>query len=352
MFENIASHMRRFSKGSLEEYEIRLFEHLKAEFDVNTNDSDEAQKARLKAQEIINKYMSDPSTLTDGDVYELDLLLMDMARPEELRVRAPGLRAKYIELGGSSPGPEVKDEIPDSGIPQLRAQLKSYVRFLHWTYVFGPIRELWRMRFIHRAIWVVLLTTIVWALALWLTRCVDKPFLGVLATVVYAGMIGGTVSATIRLGEIPTGGDPLSSIHTLRNTRAILNFSPMLGGIFALVLLLLFLGGVFEGVIFPKFAKLAMVAGEAEKPLQWKFASSLLPERSVDFALLFLWSFIAGFAEKFVPDALDRLVTRAKKGEDEPRTPDAPNADELARKAAAAAMKVAVAEKKAAGNQD
>jgi hypothetical protein len=46
------------------------------------------------------------------------------------------------------------------------------------------------------------------------------------------------------------------------------------------------------------------------KPAWW-FWQHLLPIAPMDYAKLFLWCFISGFAERFIPDMIDNLVDRA-----------------------------------------
>ena len=42
------------------------------------------------------------------------------------------------------------------------------------------------------------------------------------------------------------------------------------------------------------------------------FIEQLQPENTLDWGKLLVWSFIAGFAERFVPDTLDRLIARSE----------------------------------------
>ena len=42
----------------------------------------------------------------------------------------------------------------------------------------------------------------------------------------------------------------------------------------------------------------------------WRFTDGTYPISGKDYALLIIWSFLAGFLERLVPDALNRLVTK------------------------------------------
>jgi hypothetical protein len=243
-----------------------------------------------------------------------------VASSGELRAGAPGLYQRYCAERGEAVDPsDPAMKCPPSGKPEdpveiecLRARLQQILRALHWSYTFGPLREKRRVRLIEEAMLVMVFATAVLAGILILLRNIDNgqghPFFAVLATAVYAGIMGGMVSCTRRLSEVPTSGDALGSIYALKNSRYVLYFAPLTGAVFAVVTMLLFMGQVLKGMVFPSFPDLAATGAVSG---QWQFTRYLLPASSKDYALLFLWCFIAGFAERFIPDTLTDLTQRA-----------------------------------------
>ena len=79
--------------------------------------------------------------------------------------------------------------------------------------------------------------------------------------------------------------------------------SPIFGGLFAIVLYAVFVSGIIQGELFPKFK-----GTEDEFSTPYEFADKTLPATNSDLSKAILWAFIAGFAEGFVPNFIDKLV--------------------------------------------
>jgi hypothetical protein len=310
------------SDEKAEDYDVAFLEHLQAEaITESTLDySKDPESARTKIKEILQKYEKDKSSLTKADLYAIDRLVLAMAPADELRAEAPALYQRYCDERGEVVDPNdpaMKRPVPGQPedpkeLESLRARLRQILRSLHWSYALSPLREKRRVELIVDSMWLMVAATAVLGLCLWWSRASNQgqghPFFAVLAAVVYAGIMGGAVSCTRRLGDVPTKGDALGSIYALTNSRYVLFFAPLTGAVFAVVTMLLFIGGALSGGAFPNFSPLTAtgpVGGE------WTFSHSLLPVASKDYALLFLWCFISGFAERFIPDTLTQITQRA-----------------------------------------
>jgi len=145
-------------------------------------------------------------------------------------------------------------------------------------------------------------------------------------TVACAGIIGGCVSMLQRIQSAPTEGDALFNLAALTNGWIGLSLSPLYGAIFASLLFILFAGGILKGSVFPTIetagAKVEQTAPGTATPAATPPPQGVLkaedflkqtgPKDGVSFALLMIWSFIAGFAERLVPDTLNRLVAKTE----------------------------------------
>jgi hypothetical protein len=74
-----------------------------------------------------------------------------------------------------------------------------------------------------------------------------------------------------------------------------------------MILAFLFASGLLSGALFPKVSVIS------KPPDGLPLFLPLNSINDVSFAMLMVWSFVAGFAERLIPDALDRLATQAEK---------------------------------------
>jgi len=134
----------------------------------------------------------------------------------------------------------------------------------------------------------------------------------VLVVVVLLGILGAFFSALTRLYKVDEAGAALIS-PTVEHLggRYLLMYSfvpPVIGAIAAVVLYLIFLAKLVEGGLFPN---ISCVAGNCETIQD--MMHSYLPATPPDFGKVMVWSFVAGFSERLVPDLLQTLVVRQGK---------------------------------------
>jgi hypothetical protein len=121
--------------------------------------------------------------------------------------------------------------------------------------------------------------------------------------VFFVGIIGGFVGLQRTLRKLTKA--ELKSLNS-----SVFNFllSPLVGGVLALVLYVLFISGLLAGDLFPKF-----VHGTPVNDMTAIF--SVHGEGPKDYAKLFFWSFVAGYSERFVTNIIGRFEQRASEEE-------------------------------------
>jgi hypothetical protein len=126
----------------------------------------------------------------------------------------------------------------------------------------------------------------------------DRTFLAPLVFV--AGLVGGFVSIQQRLPTVR-----LTELRELSKSWISILLIPINGGIFALVLMLLFLSGILKGSLFPEYNE----SNLSEGFLNW--SRNAIPTTGTGIAKLLFWSFAAGFSERFVPQIIRKTTEKA-----------------------------------------
>jgi hypothetical protein len=278
------------------------------------------EKAKNLAYELVKRAEAG-ETMTWGDAYMLDTAIAQMLPREYLHQRAWCLEVKYRDAVGNADAYDafMKAESPhlaNETDEHLRARIHNIIRELYRLYTVISCREDMRETLSKSArdtLQIVVATLAgFWVIEfllslLKLNTIADSFHYGDAWSLVFiAGAIGGVLSLQRRLQSLPRHGESLSDLVELSG-RMTVKFSPIIGGIFAVVLFLVFASGLVQGALFPQLDTQSGVSNFVT------FIQRVQPTSIINWGKLLVWSFIAGFAERFVPDTLDHLIARSER---------------------------------------
>ena len=135
----------------------------------------------------------------------------------------------------------------------------------------------------------------------------------VLPLVVLMGVLGAFFSALTRIYKVDEAGTALISptVVGLPDWHLFMYsfVPPLIGAIAAAVLYLLFISKLVEGALFPKLDCLPKHDCDTIQGLMHYY----FPVEAADYGNTMVWSFIAGFSERLVPNLLQSMVTKQGK---------------------------------------
>lgn len=301
----------------LPDYGIAYFHQLLSQYQMFPR-ADDAPIACLhpnpQAISALDKLMAKAATavLTWEDVDRLETAMLRVLPDATLRNQAWSLRARYFEAAGPALTEMYQKAKPSDwcdatvAVELLRADLECVLSEYQKYRTFLPARDRVRDRISRRtAYWTLggtLLGALLWVAAQMAGHHVPtaaNQALTMMLTML-AGAVGGFVSVQSRLQSSRSHSLPLLDRIELETEQFSIYLAPVSGAIFAAVLYFLFMGHYLQGSLFPDVSLTGIAS-----PL--------------NFGGLVVWSFLAGFAERLVPDVLTRLVSRS--GATEDKTP-------------------------------
>lgn len=166
------------------------------------------------------------------------------------------------------------------------------------------IRKIIQMSLAHGRHLVITTVAVVGLLAGVLVQADDSEKVPLLLAVFAVGTVGGLLNTYRRFNLIPSASFQTEEIASWQITLQIY-MSPLIGGLFGLVLYLFFLTGIVISELFPK------IECVEEKYQSFTLVlNTCIPDSNKDAAKTLFWAFIGGFSEWFVPNLLDRFARK------------------------------------------
>ncbi len=300
---------------SLPLYGYLYFDHLDAEFQ-----SYPGQTIDPEIKTIVEglRRNRQEHVLTWNHLYTLDLILVRLLPAERLAREVWNLRTRFRDIAGlslyeaylASKPPDLAGENKET---ELRSDIEYLLDQIYLRYAMTPVNERVRDRISTRIMLSILAGAVLILLMIVLHFALKNKtnsFSSTVLPVMFIGAMGGLVSMQQRYQGVSREGDPLDNLSQLSQNWSRLFLPAVNGAIFAMLFYMIILGGLVQGDLFPQLQNI-------QDPEGIKLSALIEhgnPLSFTDYAKLIVWSFLAGFAERLVPDTLSRLVSK-KEGE-------------------------------------
>jgi len=304
---------RRYLEQPLPQHGILYFDHLSAEI---RSKPSEAFGEELKAIiEDLFKKRQDRS-LTWNDLYTFDLILCRLLSPERLAREVWSLRSRYRDIAGlreyeaylASKPPDPAGQVEEKA---LRADIEFLLGEIYLRYAIAPVNQMVSDRISKRVTVVILVGLGIILLVVFLHSIgVAQSRPATLLPVLFVGAMGGLLSMLQRYQSVSREGDPIDNISELTQGWSRLFLPAISGAIFAALLYMMVIGGLLQGDLFPAMTAETQNSTNPDGVGLMDLMQHGRPASSSSYAKLIIWSFLAGFAERFVPDTLTSFISK------------------------------------------
>ncbi|KAA9340324.1 hypothetical protein [Adhaeribacter soli] len=296
------------------EYGFVYFDHLQAEYEnyfigsISDVDLDHIGAIREKRKNY---------SLAWSDVYKYETIFLKLINESHLPRKAWDLRNRYRDIVGlkeyeaylASRPPEIPGHFDAE---ELRADIGYLLDKIYLHYSLTPYNERLRNSISKKVTIMVMAGLALLISAAFLPKLALLDFsyaVPPILIVIYAGAMGGLISMLQRYNNLPREGDPINSIPGLMQYWSRMFIPAINGAFFAALLYIILIGKLISGGPFPEFAESPFSNGSSISD----FLLESVPDSPGSYAKLIVWSFIAGFAERFVPETLTRFVSKSEK---------------------------------------
>jgi hypothetical protein len=267
----------------------------------------------------------DANSLTWDELYGFQIAMLGLYPPAELRTKRASLKDYFYKLAPkrsiesyerTSPPPLTGDTKYEDALADA-IFLQSEVSKIE---TYRPHQEFKRNRITFDLFSSLVVTLIVYFLfgliAVLILRFSHTGLSVAFPCLIVAMMLGALGAVVSSQRRLQTSFDEDASI--LNTTRYVgsglgTRLTPVLGSVFSGVLVVLIYSGLFStaaNLVVPAVQQISTTT--ATKPGFLEFIV-LGPDSLVEYAKIVVYAFLAGFAERLVPDTLDRLALNASK---------------------------------------